>query len=107
VNAAKGLSPFALINLTNDDIATMIQEAQDLYQATAVSAAEFRAARAKVTAKTPTTAEEFMLMLKRYTNLLYALFSSQLPMFKQMYGVIQALRGFSANALRSGKATNP
>ena len=98
VNAAKGLSPFALIDLTDEDVALMVEDDEDLYKATAVSAAEVKAARAKIKAKTPATAEEFMLMLKRFTNLLFALFSSQSPMYKQMYAVVKALREYSPNA---------
>jgi len=37
-------------------------------------------------------------MLKRFTNLLYALFSSQSPLYKQMYAMIKAFRQFSLNA---------
>ena len=98
VNAAKGLSPFALIDLSDDDVALMVEDDEDLYKATAVSAAEVKAARAKIRAKTPATAEEFMLMLKRFTNLLFALFSSQSPLYKQMYAVVKALREYSPNA---------
>ena len=98
VNAAKGLSPFALIDLTDEDVALMVEDDEDLYKATAVSAAEVKAARAKIRAKTPATAEDFMLMLKRFTNLLYALFSSQSPLYKQMYAVVKALRDYSPNA---------
>ena len=76
VDSAKGLSPFALINLTDEDVALMVEDDEDLYKVTVVLAAEVKAARAKVKAKTPATAEEFMLML-RFTNLLFALFSSQ------------------------------
>ena len=98
VNAAKGLSPFALIDLTDEDVALMVEDDEDLFKATAVSAAEVKAARAKVKAKTPATAEEFMLMLKRFTNLLFALFSSQSPLYKQLYAVVKALRDYSPNA---------
>ena len=76
----------------------MVEDNEDLYKAMAVSAAEVKAARAKVQAATPATAEEFMLMLKRFTNLLYAFFSSQSPLYKQMYAVVKALNEYSPNA---------
>ena len=43
-NAAKGLSPFALIDLTDEDVDLMVEDEEDLYKATAVSAAEVKAA---------------------------------------------------------------
>ena len=51
VNAAKGLSPFALIDLTDNDVAAMVEEYKGMYKATAASAAEVQAARAKVQIK--------------------------------------------------------
>jgi len=98
VNAAKGLSPFATVDLTEEDVAEMTQDYEDLQNASAVSTADYRAARAKLKAKTPPDADGFMLMLKRFTNLLHALFSSQSPLYIQMYGIVQALRDYSPNA---------
>ena len=37
-------------------------------------------------------------MLKRFTNLLFALFSSQSPLYKQMYVVVKVLQNYSPNA---------
>jgi len=74
VNAAKGLSPFAMVDLTEDDVAEMIQDNEDMGNASTVTAADYKAARARLATKTPEDAEAFMLMLKRFTNLLYALF---------------------------------
>ena len=52
----------------------------------------------KLRAHVPETAEDFMLMLKRYTNLIFALFNSQSPMYQAMYDLVQALRNFSPQA---------
>ena len=98
VNAARGLSPFAMVDLTEEDVARMIIEVEDLSSATTVSAADIWAARGKLSAKTPTSSEDFMLMLRRYTNLLYSLFSSQSPLYKQMYAIVQVFQDYSPNA---------
>ena len=98
MNAAKGLSPYAMVDLTEEDVAEMTQDYEDLQKASVVSTADYKAARAKLKARTPPDAEGFMLMLKRFTNLLHALFSSQFPMYVQMYGIVQALRDYSPNA---------
>jgi len=74
VNAAKGLSPFTMVDLTEEDVAEMTQDFEDLKNATAVSTADYKAARLRLVAKPPGDAEGFMLMLKRYANLLHALF---------------------------------
>jgi len=84
VNASKGLSPFAMVDLTEEDVPEMTQDFEDLKNATAVSTADYKTAHSRLAAKTPGDAEGFMLMLKRYTNLLHALFSSSqsLMMYK-------------------------
>ena len=101
VNAAKGLSPFAMIDLTLDDIAVMTIDDQDLASASHISPAELKAARNKISATVPPTGDELLLMLKRYANMIYALFTSQSPLYKELYIVIKALKNFSYNARKN------
>ena len=98
VNATSRLSPFAMVDLTEDNIAEMTQVSTDLANATSVLILDHKAARAKIIAETPTDAHGFLLMLKRYTNLLFALFSAQSPLYIQMYGIVKALREYSMMA---------
>ena len=98
VNATSGLSPFAMVDLTEDDIAEMTQASTDLANATSVSILDHKASRSKIIAAIPTDAHGFVLMLKRYTNLLFALFSAQSPLYIQMYGIVKALREYSMTA---------
>lgn len=98
VHAASGLSPFAMIDLTEEDVAEMKLAHDDLTNATTVSASEYKAARAKLAPRTPVDSDGFMLMLKRYTNLLHALFTAMSPMYIQMYGIVKALKGYSRHA---------
>ena len=98
VNAMKGLSPFGMLDLTEDEVADMHDLEGDLTAATAVTAADHRNARSKLRAHVPEIAEDFMLMLKRYTKLIFALFGSQSPMYQAMYDLVQALRNFSPQA---------
>ena len=63
-----------------------------------MSTTEVRTSREKVTAQTPALAEEFMMILKRFANILHALFTSQFLLYKQMYGIIKLFREYSPNA---------
>ena len=38
-------------------------------------------------------------VFKRYMNLRHALFASQLPLYKQMYSIVRALKDCSPNAM--------
>ena len=87
-----------MFELSEDDVAFMQQEAEDLKHASSVSASELKASRTKLAAKIPEDSEGLLLMIKQYANLLYALFSSQCPMYKQMYAIVIALREYSPNA---------
>ena len=93
VNKAKGISPFALIDIFEEDIAVITQHNKDLQLATAVSDTEVRTARENVTYHTPASAEKFIMILKQYANLLQTLFIRQYPLYKQMYVIIKTLRG--------------
>ena len=97
VNAAKGLSPFSMVNLTEEDVAEMAQKFEDLDSANTISAADVKATRSKMAATTQRDLDSFMLILKRYTNLLHALFSSVCPLYLQMYEIVQAFRDYSPN----------
>ena len=98
VNAAKGFSPFAMIDLSDEDVAEMMQDDADLLSATNISTSDIKASRSKLKPKTPPDAASFLLMLSRFTNLLHALFSSQSPLYKQMYNIVRTLRKYSPNA---------
>jgi len=54
----------------------MTQDFENLKNVTAVSTAYYKAVHSRLVAKTSGDTEAFMLMLKRYANLLHALFSS-------------------------------
>ena len=87
-----------IIDILEEDISVMTNPYEELQRATAVSDTEVRISRANVMAKTPAWAVEFILMLKRFTNLLHALFTSQYPLDKKMYGIIKEFRDYYHNA---------
>ena len=76
----------------------LTQASTDLANATSVSILDHKAAWAKITAATPADAHSFLLMLKQYTNLLFALFSAESPLYIQMYGIVKALQEYSMTA---------
>ena len=73
-----------MVNLTEEDAAKMTQDFEDLINAKAVSMADYKAARSRLAAKIPDNAEGFMLMLKRYANLLIIIITHGLHIYKAM-----------------------
>lgn len=98
VNAAKGISPFAMFDFSEDNVAVMVQDFQDISSATTITALDIKAARSKLKAQVPNSTEEFLKMLRAFTNLLFSLFTSQSPMYKCMYSIVKGLRDLSKNA---------
>ena len=76
VNVVMGLSPFTMLDMTEEVVALMQQDHEDLLNASLISTSEVKSTRAKLIATTPSDSEGFMMMLKRFANLLFALFSS-------------------------------
>jgi hypothetical protein len=55
----------------------------------------------QLTPEIPESADQFMLLLKRYANLLFALFQENSPLFLAMKTIITALKAFSRPARES------
>jgi len=79
-------------------VACMQQEADDLRYVTTITSSELKAARKNLAAKFAEDANGLMQMIKRFANLLYALFSSQYPMYQHLYEIVKGLREHSSNA---------
>ena len=92
VNSERGISPFAMVYLIDEDVVLIQQYHKDLINVSLLSTSKVKATRTKLIASTPTDSEGFMMMLKIFTNSLFALFSSSCPLYKQVYVIIKALR---------------
>ena len=68
-----GLSPFTMLDLSEDEVAMMNNEDYLITSASLVSVDDLRKQRKKWKVCIPAEEDEFMLMLKRYTNLVYAI----------------------------------
>ena len=98
VHAMEGLSPFLMLDLDEDQVATLNSENDLLSSATLVSVDDLCSQKKKLKVKIPEDQADFMLMLRRYANLLYAAFLDDAPLFKLVREVIRALRDFSREA---------
>ena len=94
-NAGDGLSPFIVLDLDEDAVAVLNAEDDALDKASSVTAAEIKATKGKAKASVPKTADGFLLMLMQYANLLFALFSSDCPLYLCVVQVITAFKSFS------------
>ena len=82
VHTTDGLSPFTMLDLNKDEVKLLNDEQDLLNTDTLVSVKDLRLQRRKLDIFIPLEADDFMLMLKRYGNLLYAVFPDTCPLFK-------------------------
>jgi hypothetical protein len=98
VNATEGLSPFALFDLNEDEVANMNDEDNALAAASHVTVEQIKAIKKKSEATVPERAEKFILLLKIFANFLYALFSQTCPFFRCICRIIKDIQAYSSNA---------
>ena len=98
LNATEGLSPFIVLDLDEDEVARLNYNADALHTASHTTVDDILKLRKKAQAKVPETAELFMLTLRTFANLLFALFSEECPFLKCVLQIVKALKQFSRKA---------
>ena len=93
-----GMLPFKMLDINEDEVALFNYEQDLINAASLVRVDDLRLQRRKLNICIPLEADEFIMMLKRYGNLLYAVFSNTCPLFKALREVICALRECSREA---------
>ena len=96
--AMEGLSPFCCADRSADEVAAINEADERLDMATSTTVDDIAKAKKYLKATVPTTADEFILVLKRYANLLFALFSSACPLFRAVVSTINSLMAYSREA---------
>jgi hypothetical protein len=81
INAVDGLSPFLVLDMTEDQVAQINEEDDALSRASYVTLQNIKNLKKHITPEIPKSADNFMLLLKRFTNLVYALFGKESPLF--------------------------
>jgi hypothetical protein len=92
------LSPFLCLELDEDAVAQINEDEDTLQRASHVTFQDLKNFKKKITPAVPEQAADYMLLLKRYANLLFALFSSKCPHFQCVLLIINALKTFSKAA---------
>ena len=97
VSAVKGLSPFLLIDITEEDEAAWNEQYEMLEKATACSLDDIKTTT-KLEAKVPSSFAALHKCLKTFANLLFALFGALCPLLIQLQDIIRAMGKFSTQA---------
>jgi len=96
-NVMKGLSPFAMLDLSEDEVSDLMAINDALQLALTTTVADYKP-KSSYFAKFPASAEDFLVMIKRFTNLLFALFGGACPLFLHIVNIVE-------NILQLSKST--
>ena len=95
-SAAKGLTPFAIPLLSDDETDRINEQAQALESATSTTVSDIAAT--KILAEAPKSYTHLLKLLKRFGNLLFALFGKLCPLFKEVNFLVEELEDHSDTA---------
>jgi hypothetical protein len=98
LNATSGLTPFAVLDLTEDEVAAINDEDDALQAASHVTWEQMKAVKRKNIATVPETSEKFLRLLRRFGNWLFAGWSEQSPLFRCTSQIIKDLLAYSPAA---------
>ena len=87
-----------MLDLNEDEVAALNDEEAAVDLASVVRPDDIKALKQKFVAKVPTEQDKFMLLLERYANLLFALFTEECTFFKCVIRIIKSLKEYSRNA---------
>ena len=80
-NTTKDISPFLVMDLTEDQVASINEYDEALTRASYVTLQDIKNLKNLMNPDIPDISDKFMLMLKWYTNLNLDLFSKTIPFF--------------------------
>ena len=98
LHVMEGLSPILMLDLSEDEATSINDEADLIHRASVVSVQDLRLFKRKMQINVPQRAEDFLLLLKRFANLIFALFSRQSSLLKCVWKVINAIMAYSREA---------
>lgn len=97
--ACYGLTPFAMLDLTLEEVANMEHDHQLENTATTITFSDLKGAKKKMKASIPADGYKWLASLLEYTNLLQNLFGSGSPMYLRMLDLCKALRRYDINVI--------
>jgi len=96
-NAMKGLSLFSMLDLSKDEVLDLMAIDAALELASTTTVADYKP-KSSFYAKVPESVEDFIVMIKRFANLLFALFGGACPLFLHIVNIVENILQLSKSA---------
>ena len=95
VNTTDRISPLIVLCLTEDQVASTNEDDDALTRAYYITLQDIKNLKKRMSAEIPDISDGFMLLLKRYANLNFALYSERIPLFQALVKFINSIKSFS------------
>ena len=95
-SATKGLTPFAVPCMTNDAIDNYNVKVLVIQQATSTTVADIKATKQRATS--PPTMDGLIMVIKRFGNLLFCLFTEDCPLFIVVLELVTDMENYEPTA---------
>ena len=99
--ACYGLTPFAMLDLTEDQIATMELDQHFLQESSSITPQDIKNSKGKLHATVPTDGTKWKQIILRFTNLLLLLFKGDCPLYTKMLDIAKALRKYPSEVMQN------
>ena len=99
--ACYGLTPFAMLELTEDQISQMEFDQQFITDSSTVTPNDLRASKQKLVAKVPQEGAKWKAMLLCFTSLLFVLFKGECPLYIKMLDIAKALQKYPSEVIEA------
>lgn len=99
--ACKGVTIFAMLDLTDDEIAQMQHEEDIMTAASFVSPSDVRSAKKKLVPTVPTDRMKWKEGILKYTNFLRNIFTASSPLYSKMLKIAGTISGYQRCTLES------
>jgi len=93
----KGLFPFSMLDLSEDEVSDLMAIDAALQLASTTTVADYKP-KLSFYAKVPESAEDFIVMVKRFAKLLFALFGGACPLFLHIVNIVENILQLSKSA---------
>ena len=97
--ACHGITPFAMLDLTDDQIADMEFTQAYLSASSSTTPADIKSSTTRLVASVPTEGSKWLQVIRRFTNLLFLLFTPSCPLYIKLLDVIKALRAYPVEVI--------
>ena len=97
--ACYGITPFAMLDLNDDQVASMEMQHTTLAESSIITPSDIRATKVKLVATVPASGAKWREVILKFTNLLFLIFKGEYPLYTKMLEISKVLNKYRLEVL--------